>query len=364
MRTGRPKKPLILTTDERETLRQWARRRKTAQALALRARIVLLCAKDLPNTQVARQLGVCGPTVGKWRERFRLHRLDGLMDEPRPGAPRTLTDKQVEDVVIRTLESTPKHATHWSTRSMAEATGLSQTAIVRIWRAFGLKPHRTETFKLSTDPLFIDKVRDIAGLYMNPPDRAMVLCVDEKSQVQALDRTQPLLPMSPGQPECRTHDYVRHGTTSLFAALDAATGKVIGKCHRRHRHQEFLKFMALVDSSLPKRRGLQVHLILDNYATHKTPRVKRWFAKRPYYHLHFTPTSASWLNMVERFFAEITTKRIRRGTFRSVRQLEKAINGYLDHHNRTPKPFVWTADPDKILNKVAKICERISDSEH
>lgn len=364
MRTGRPLQPMILADDERETLERWSRRRKTAQALALRSRIVLLCAQEMPNTKVASQLRICGPTVGKWRERFRVHRLEGLVDEPRPGAPRTVTDEQVEEVVTRTLETTPANATHWSTRSMAEATGMSQTAIVRIWRAFGLQPHRVDTFKLSTDPLFVEKVRDIAGLYMNPPDRAIVLCIDEKSQVQALDRTQPLLPMRPGQAERRTHDYVRHGTTSLFAALDAATGEVIGKCHRRHRHQEFIKFMELVDSRITKREGLEVHLVLDNYATHKTSRVKRWFAKRPYYHLHFTPTSASWINMVERFFAEITTKRIRRGAFRSVRHLEQEINKYLEHHNKKPSPFIWTADPDKILNRVAKHCQRISDSGH
>ena len=364
MRTGRPTQPLNMTTPERETLQAWARRRKTSQQLALRSRIVLLCDDGMTNTEVSRKLHIAMPTVGKWRERFRVHRLEGLTDEPRPGAPRTVSDTQVENVIVRTLESTPPNATHWSTRSMASATGLSQSTIVRIWRAFGLQPHRVETFKLSTDPQFIEKVRDIVGLYLNPPDKAMVLCIDEKSQVQALDRSQPLLPMRPGQAERRTHDYVRHGTTSLFAALDAATGKVVGKCHRRHRHQEFLSFMQWVDEHVPRTRGMEVHLILDNDATHKTPRVRRWFAKRPYYRLHFTPTSASWLNLVERFFAELTTKRVRRGVFRSTRQLERAIMEYLDHHNTHPKPFSWTSTADDILKKIKRFCERTSDSGH
>ena len=313
---------------------------------------------------VARRLSVTPQTVGKWRERFRVGRLEALADEPRPGAPRKITDAQVEDVIVRTLESTPKHETHWSSRGMARATGLSQRSIVCIWQAFGLQPHRVETFKLSSDPLFIEKVRDVVGLYMNPPEHALVLCVDEKSQVQALDRTQPLLPMRPGQAERRTHDYVRHGTTSLFAALDTKTGKVIGQCQRRHRHQEFLKFMKLVDAQLPEGKDQEVHLVLDNYGTHKTPKVKRWFAKRPYYHLHFTPTSASWLNLVERFFAQITTKRIRRGVFRSVPALEKAIQAYLEAHNTEPQPFVWTATADEIFKKIERLCKRTCDSGH
>jgi transposase len=363
MRTGRPTKPLNLTPEERETLQRWARRRTTAQQLATRARIVLLCGQGRSNQAAAQEARVSPWTVGKWRERFRVQRLEGLTDEPRPGAPRHITDRQVEDVLVRTLESTPKNATHWSTRSMATTTGLSQSAIVRIWRAFGLQPHRVETFKFSADPQFIEKVRDIVGLYLNPPERAIVLSIDEKSQVQALDRTQPLLPLRPGQAERRTHDYVRHGTTSLFAALNTATGEVIGKCHRRHRHQEFLRFMELVDAQ-PREPGIQMHLILDNYGTHKTPRVRRWFAKRPYYHLHFTPTGASWLNLVERFFAEITTKRIRRGTFRSTSELETAIRDYVADHNQAPRPFVWTATADKILDRVRRLCEQISDSEH
>ena len=290
MAIGRPKAELILTDEERETLERWARRAKTSQFLALRSRIVLACGRGLTNTQVAKELRVTMPTVGKWRQRFVAHRLDGLLDEPRPGMPRKISDADVERVVTRTLESKPAHATHWSTRGMAQATGLSQTAVSRIWRAFNLQPHRTETFKLSTDPLFIDKVRDVVGLYLSPPDNAIVLCVDEKSQVQALDRTQPLLPMEPGRPERQTHDYARHGTTSLFAALNVATGQIIGHCHQRHRHQEFLKFLAQIDQAIPEEPGVEIHLVMDNYATHKTSRVQRWFARRPRYHVHFTPT--------------------------------------------------------------------------
>jgi len=364
MAIGRPKAELELTDEERETLEHWARRRKSSQFLALRSRIVLACGRGLTNTQVAKELNVTMPTVGKWRQRFVEHRLDGLLDEPRPGAPRKISDADVERVVTQTLESKPAHATHWSTRGMAKATGLSQTAISRIWRAFNLQPHRTETFKLSTDPLFIDKVRDVVGLYLSPPDKAIVLCVDEKSQVQALDRTQPLLPMEPGRPERQTHDYARYGTTSLFAALNVATGQIIGHCHQRHRHQEFLKFLDQIDQATPDEPGVEIHLVMDNYATHKTPRVQRWFARRPRYHVHFTPTSASWLNQVERFFAEITEKRIRRGTFRSVRSLEKAILEYLDHHNQDSKPFTWTADADLILNRVVNVCNRINNSGH
>jgi transposase len=289
--------------------------------------------------------------------------MEGLSDEPRPGTPRKISDAQVEEVVTQTLENLPKAATHWSTRSLAQKVGLSQSAIVRIWRSFGLQPHRSESFKVSTDPFLVEKVRDIVGLYLNPPEHAMVLCVDEKSQVQALNRTQPILPLRPGLPEQQTHDYERHGTTSLFAALDIATGKVIGECHRRHRQQEFLKFMELVDSKLPADVG-EVHLVLDNYGTHKTAKVVRWFARHPRYQLHFTPTSGSWVNPVERWFGEITEKRIRRGSFESVRSLEKAIQQYLDCHNENPKPFVWTADADLILGKIQRLCERISNSGH
>jgi len=364
MAIGRPKSDLVLSDEERQTLERWARRPKSSQQLALRSRIVLACGDCHSNKQVAADLRVTMQTVGKWRARFVVRRLDGLLDEPRPGTPRTIRDEQVEKVITKTLETKPEHATHWSTRGMAKATGLSQTANSRIWRAFNLQPHRTETFKLSTDPLFIDKVRDVVGLYLNPPDRAIVLCVDEKSQVQALDRSQPLLPMGPGQAERHTHDYVRHGTTSLFAALDVATGKVIGRCHQQHRHQEFIKFLELIDERIPERQGTSIHLVMDNYATHKTPKVKRWFARRPRYHVHFIPTSSSWLNQVERFFAEITEKRIRRGAFRSVQALRTAIEDYLDHHNRKARPFAWTADADLILSRVKKVCKRINDSGH
>ena len=362
MRTGRPKLELVLSQYEKDKLKQWSRRGTVAQRLALRSRIVLFCGSGMSNKEVAAKVGTSGQTVCKWRERFRRGRLEALADEPRPGAPRTVTDAQVEEVITRTLESTPKNATHWSTRSMSKATGLSQTAISRIWRAFSLQPHRSETFKLSTDPFFVEKVRDIIGLYMNPPEHAVVLSVDEKSQVQALDRTQPLLPMAPGHLERHSHDYVRHGTTSLFAALDVATGRVIGECHRRHRHQEFLKFLKLLEAAVEP--GLDVHLIVDNYGTHKTPGIKRWLAQRPHWHLHFTPTSASWLNLVERFFGEITQKRIRRGAFRSVGELEHAIQDYLKCHNENPQPFVWTASADHVLGKIGRLCKRINDSGH
>jgi transposase len=361
---ARPKPELVLSDDERRTLTAWANRPKSTQRLALRARIVLACADQPSNTAVAQQLGVCRTTVGTWRSRFVARRLEGLTDEPRPGAPRTVTDEEVERVVTRTLEAMPTNATHWSTRRMAAASGLSQSTVGRIWRAFGLKPHRADTFKLSADPFFVEKVRDVVGLYLSPPERAIVLCVDEKPQVQALERTQPVLPLAPGRTERATHDYVRHGTTSLFAALDVATGAVIGKCHRRHRHQEFLKFLDHVHATLPRDPGVSVHVVLDNYGTHKTAAVKRWFLRHPEYHIHFTPTSASWLNQVERFFARITEDRIRRGVFTSVSQLERAIADYLAEHNRNPRPFAWTADADAILDRLKRVCERTSDSGH
>jgi transposase len=361
---ARPKPVLVLSDDERQTLARWANRPKSTQRLALRARIVLACAGEPSNKAVAAQLGVCGATVGTWRNRFVARRLDGLADEPRPGAPRTVTDDAVEQVVTKTLETKPTHATHWSTRGMARASGMSQSTVGRIWRAFGLKPHRADTFKLSTDPYFVEKVRDVVGLYLSPPERAIVLCVDEKPQVQALERTQPVLPMAPARTERATHDYTRHGTTSLFAALNVATGVVVGKCHRRHRSQEFVKFLDHVNATLPKEPGVSVHVVLDNYATHKTAAVKRWFLRHPEYHLHFIPTSSSWLNQVERFFAAITEQRIRRGVFTSVPQLERAIADYLAEHNKNPKPFVWTADADSILERLKRVCERTSDSGH
>jgi transposase len=361
---GRPKPVLTVTDDERQKLETRANRPKSTQRLATRARIVLACAEGLDNKDIADRLDINTATVGKWRRRFLDLRLDGLADEPRPGAPRTITDEIVERVITKTLEEKPRTATHWSTRRMAEAVGLSQTAISRVWRAFGLKPHLSETFKLSTDPFFVEKVRDVVGLYMNPPEHAIVLSVDEKSQVQALDRTQPLLPMTPGQAERGTHDYVRNGTTSLFAALNVATGQVIGKCYRRHRQQEFLRFLNEIDAQVEREPGVEIHIILDNYGTHKTAAVKRWFERHPEYRLHFTPTSGSWLNQVERFFAAITEERIRRGVFRSVAALEKAITEYLAAHNEDPRPFVWTADADLILNRVKRVCERISNSGH
>lgn len=362
MRTGRPIPPLSITEEQRSMLENWVRRPKTAQALALRARIILACAQGKPNGVVARQVKVRQQTVGKWRSRFRSKGLEGLLDEPRPGTPRRVSDAEVEKVLTMTLESLPRDATHWSTRSLARQSGLSHSTISRIWRAFGLQPHRSETFKLSKDPLFIEKVRDIVGLYLNPPDRAMVLCVDEKSQIQALDRTQPMLPLRPGQVERRSHDYKRHGTTSLFAALDVKTGAVIGECHRRHRSSEFRKFLDTIDQNVP--RSLDVHLILDNYGTHKTAAIRNWLAKRPRFHVHFTPTSASWLNLVERWFATLTDKQIRRNAHRSVRELESAIKAYLATTNQSPKPFVWTKTADEILASVARFCARTLETGH
>lgn len=362
MRTGRPLPPLTLTRDEHETLDRWARRRMTAQALALRARLILACATGQSNTAVATRFGVTKQMVGKWRGRFVRQRLDGLLDEPRPGAPRTVRDADVERVVTLTLEAMPRHATHWSTRTLAARCGLSRATVHRIWRAFALQPHRTETFKLSTDPWFIEKVRDIVGLYLNPPDKALVLCADEKSQIQALDRTQPLLPMRPGQAERRTHDYRRYGTTSLFAALDVQTGRVIGECHRRHRAREFRQFLDTLEAAVPA--ALDVHLILDNYGTHKTPAIHRWLVRHPRFQLHFTPTGASWINLVERWFGVLTERQIRRGTHRSTPQLEAAILRYIADGNRHPKPFVWTKTADEILASVARFCQRISETPH
>jgi transposase len=356
MRRGRPIPALKLTENERESLSQWMRRPKSAQALAQRARIILACAEGLNNTQVGDRLHLTVQTVGKWRSRFVQKRLDGLLDEVRPGTSQGLTDKEVEEVLAMTLESTPKDATHWSTRSMAQACGLSHMSVHRIWQAFALAPHRSETFKLSKDPLFIEKVRDIVGLYLNPPHQALVLCVDEKSQIQALDRSQPVLPMRVGQAERRSHDYTRHGTTSLFAALEAKSGKVIGQLHRRHRSVEFRQFLDQIDAAVPK--DYDTHLILDNYGTHKTSMIQRWLVKRPRFHLHFTPTGASWLNLVERWFALLTEKQIRRGVFRSTRELETAIRNYLKNYNDQPKPFIWSKTADEILASVARFCKR------
>jgi transposase len=354
--------PVELTADERAQLESWTRRRTSAQALALRSRVVLLAADGCRNTEIARVLGVHRNMVAKWRSRFVEHRLDGLTDEPRPGRPRTVTDEQVEEVVVKTLESTPKHATHWSTRSMAKEVGLTQSAVQRIWKAFGLQPHRQQSWKLSKDPLFIDKVRDVVGLYLNPPERAVVLCVDEKSQIQALDRTAPILPMLPGTPERATHDYKRAGTSSLYAALDLTTGKVIGALHSRHRAIEFKQFLATLDREIPA--DLHVHLVLDNSSTHKTPAIQRWLAAHPRFILHFTPTSSSWLNLVERWFAELTSKLLRRGAHQSVRQLNADIRAWIETWNQDPKPFVWTKTADEILDSIARYCQRINESRH
>lgn len=362
MRRGRPLPELTLTAEENNRLVEWTRRRKTSQALAMRARIVLACGQGRTNTEVAPRLRVTKQMVGKWRNRFVERRLDGLLDELRPGAPRRIGDDLVEAVIAKTLHDKPADATHWSTRSLAKSHGLSHATVGRIWQAFRLQPHRQETFKLSTDALFVDKVRDIVGLYLDPPLKAVVLCVDEKSQIQALDRTQPILPMTPGLPERRTHDYLRHGTTTLFAALDVATGKVIGQLHRRHRAAEFLKFLGHLDSSVP--HDTEVHVVMDNYGTHKTPAVRRWFERHPRFRPHFTPTSSSWINQVERWFAEITRKQIRRGTHRSTRELEQAIRAYLATYNQNPRPFTWTKTADDILDSIKRFCLRISETGH
>jgi transposase len=354
-RRGRRLIPLELSAEERETLERFVRRRKTAQQLALRSRIVLRCAEGRANREVAKQLRVHESTVCKWRKRFVEKRLDGLLDDPRPGTPRKISDETVERIVTTTLESTPSDATHWSTRDLAKRIGVSQSTVSRVWRAFNLQPHRVNSFRLSNDPLFIEKVRDIVGLYMSPPNHAVVLCVDEKSQIQALERAQPLLPMRPGQPERRTHDYLRHGTTTLFAALDVATGEVIGKCYRRHRSLEFRRFLNQIDQDVPP--DLDVHLILDNYATHKTPAVQRWLAKRPRFHVHYTPTYSSWLNLVERWFALLSERKIKRASHRSTRELERDIRSFLRHNNEHPKPFIWTKSADQILASIRRFCQ-------
>lgn len=358
---------LELTAADRAELESLANRRKTAQALALRARIVLGCASGMHNKDVAAQLDIVPATVSKWRRRFLADGLDGLRDEPRSGTPRTVDDARIEAVITRTLESLPSDATHWSSRGMARASGLSTSTVQRIWRAFGLQPHREGTFKLSTDPDFVDKVRDVVGLYVAPPAHAIVLCVDEKSQIQALDRSQPLLPMRPGQIAKRTHDYKRHGTTSLFAALDIATGRVIGKCYPRHRAAEFRKFLDEIEANVPA--DLDVHLVMDNYATHKTPIIRAWLVKRPRWHVHYTPTSASWVNQVERFFALLTERQIRRGVHRSLDALQTAIASFIEQHNANPKPFRWTKSADDILASIERFCvrnmpERTSGSGH
>lgn len=349
---GRPKSELRVSEEQRAELKRLSARGSTSQALATRARVVLLCDEGATNRDVAAEVGMTEQTVGKWRRRFVASGVEGLLDEPRVGGPRTITDARVDDVIRKTLTTTPPGGAQWTTRSLAKHTGVSAASVGRIWKAFGLQPHRTESFSLSKDPQFTAKVRDIVGLYLSPPDRALVLCVDEKSQIQALDRGQPVLPMMFGHPERRTHNYVRHGTTSLFAALDIATGSVIGKCYRKHRSQEFASFLDLVDRSVPD--GLDVHLVMDNYATHKTPRVKRWLIRHPRFRCHFTPTSSSWLNLVESFFSILSRRLLKRGVHRSTQALETDIRAFLRRHNEAPKPFVWTKSADQILSQLER----------
>jgi transposase len=351
-----------LTDEERDRLEAWSRRPKTGQALALRSRIVLAAADGFSNLEIAERERVSRPTVTKWRNRFAERRLEGLLDEPRPGRPRTVSDETVERIVTTTLESLPKNATHWSTRLLAAHLGVTQDAVWRTWQAFGLQPHRQEKFKLSTDPQFIEKVYDICGLYLNPPERAVVLCVDEKSQIQALDRTRPILPMLPGTPERATHDYKRNGTSSLYAALDLATGKVIGSLHERHRAIEFLNFLKTIDREVPAH--LDVHLVLDNSSTHKTPKIRRWLAQHPRFVLHFTPTSSSWINLVERWFGELTTKLLRRGTHPTVRALNTDIRAWIHTWNENPRPYIWTKPAEQILESIARYCQRINQTGH
>ncbi len=359
---GRPLAPLTLSESEREELGSITRSRSMPQALATRARIVLLAADGESNTDIAERLGLSKPTVGIWRKRYVTQRMAGLYDEPRPGGPRSIRDEQVAALLRKTLKTKPKGGTHWSCRSIAAETKLSKSTVQRVWKAFGLQPHRQKHFKISTDAFFVEKVRDIVGLYLNPPDHAVVLCVDEKSQIQALDRTAPFLPLGLGYVEGVTHDYVRHGTTTLFAALDIATGRVLTKCKRRHRHQEFLQFLRHIDASVPKK--LDVHLVVDNYATHKHDRVRRWLAARPRFHIHYTPTYSSWLNQVEIWFNIITQRAIRRGTFRSVRDLTQKIDTFVHHYNRECQPFAWTATSDSIFEKLERLSKAIAGTEH
>jgi transposase len=362
MGANKPAATIELTDEERQILEGYARRRTTAQALALRARIVLRCAESSEtNTEIAADMKLHRLTVGRWRARFVKLRLQGLQDEPRPGAPRKIADASIERVIVDTLESKPKGATHWSTRDMAKHSGLSHSTVGRIWRAFGLQPHRSDAFQLSNDPMFIEKVRDIVGLYLNPPESAVVLCVDEKSQVQALNRMQPVLPMMPASTEKQTHTYVRHGTTSLFAALDVATGRVIGKCRRRHRSSEFVEFLKQLDNSVPPE--LDVHVILDNLQTHKTPAAHRWFLRHPRFHVHFTPTYTSWLNQVERWFALLEQKALKRGVHRSTLELETAIYEFIEVSNEEPRPYLWTKSADDILDNLSRFCGRTLESQ-
>lgn len=361
-RRGKQLKPQRIRKGDREILDSWVRRPTSAQRFAFRARIVIMSEEGKSVTEVAKELGSTRMTVGKWRERYRKEGLGGLHDEPRPGRPRTVVDNKLDEIMAKTLETKPQNRTQWSTRTLASECGVSHSSVHRVWRAFGLQSHTESTFKLSTDPYFVDKVQDIVGLYLSPPQNAIVLCVDEKSQIQALDRTQPLLPKGLGYAESRTHDYERHGTTNLFAAFNTLTGEVIARCHAYHRHQEFLKFLKDVKDQLADDQ--EVHLVMDNYGTHKAPKVNAWLARQKKWHIHFTPTSASWLNQVERFFAKITSDSIRRGTFPSVASLERAIHQYIDNHNENPKPFVWKATAEEIFAKLERLCKRINNTGH
>lgn len=358
VRMGRPKAKLELSKEQCEQLKAIVRRRSSTQLLVMRARIVLECAKGVDNTDVAELLGVRVQTVGKWRARFLADGLEGLFDAPRLGAPRSIDDEKVALTIRKTLDEKPKNATHWSQGTMAEAMGISASSVGRIWRAFGLKPHRMDSFSLSGDPFFVEKVRDVVGIYMRPPDNALVLCVDEKSQIQALDRAQPMLPLRPTVNERQTDRYIRHGTTTLFAALDVATGRVIGKCFRKHRAKEFIRFLNEIDCSVPA--DLDVHLVLDNYATHKTPDVKRWLLRNPRFQMHFTPTKSSWLNLVESFFSLLSRRKLKRGVHRSTIALEKDIRSFLDSHNEDPRPYVWTKSADEILRSLQRYCDDFS----
>lgn len=362
MGIGRPKAALVLKAEEREQLEGWANSRSLPAALVQRAQMILLSAEGQSNQQIAQKFGLANATVGKWRQRFLEDGVNGLHDELRPGRPRSISDERVARLVQRTLQGQPGQGTHWSIRQMARQTRLAKSTVHRIWQAFGLQPHRQRHFKLSNDPFFVEKVRDIVGLYLHPPEHAVVLCVDEKSQIQALERTQPMLPMGLGYVEGVTHDYRRHGTTTLFAALNTATGTVLTRCRRRHRHQEYLDFLRQIEQNVPE--NLDVHIIVDNYATHKHPRVRRWVAQRPRFHVHFTPTYASWLNQVEIWFNRITQQAIRRGTFRSVRELVAKIDEFARSSNTQARPFRWTATADSIFAKLQRLCERISGTEH
>lgn len=362
MARGRPRPPLELSDTERHQLNELARSRSYPFSIVQRAQIVLACADSDTDKAVTEHFNVTSMTVGKWRRRFTEQGIDGLHDATRPGRPRKVADEQVMELINRTLQQAPDDGTHWSTRRMADSMGISKATVQRVWSAFGIQPHRQRHFKISNDPYFAEKVRDVVGLYLNPPDKALVLCVDEKSQVQALDRTQPMLPMGLGYVEGVTHDYVRHGTTTLFAALDVATGEVMAKCQHRHRHQEFLRFLRHIEANVPD--GLDVHLVLDNYATHKHPKVRAWLAQRPHFHVHFTPTYASWLNQIERWFAHISERAIRRGTFKSVQDLVAQIDAFVEQHNANCAPFTWYATADSILEKLERLCKRISETGH